>query len=717
MGRFQSGVPTRRSVPSERPSAPPTAAVDSAHGRDPVDRAPATGPYRCPFAEGNLARPRATRNARPRGVTGAATAAVELAHEGDTVALLRATSLGQERPVHPPQRRAWSRHSGIVGRLHGNPTRPSERTRPRALASDGLPRQRRGCRGASPPTGGPPPSSDRDSGRRGSKGSSAPFCPKCFFRRKKRYWVNIFFLAHFSALKTAYTQQMKFAFVSCRPIRNNADLVRAASHALGRDASSKERRRKGTTGPRTRGIIRNHRTKKGEWLDQTIYPPDHPKGSGTSLPPVVNYPSAFNAHLRRNQAAVPGNAHSGLHLIVGVSKEYFDDEDCGRRPGDRGYKGSRHDPHAPAVRKLLKEAASWADNELGGVWAARYDVDEAGSSIVDVFCSPIRENKASGKKWVSIRKPQRELKQKYPYAARGYGAMQSSWADYATKALGEHFERGIPKKVTKREHLIAREYGEAMDAGRERVASIERKAEAGKKRLLEIEDQLMRAAEALKAMIAKQKTLMAAITRLQAERERIEKGVKKTAKAMRSLRDRLGSWALSRYRAASRPTLPPDPEHAELADDAIGLAAILSSAADESDPPAPVVRHKEAIEKKIRAGRREQGWGEDHSEAPLHTAWAAEMKGKHASERLDYQAWRLELAHSSGRGVKGSRRDLIGLARRVEKETGRYVTRAERRRRSQKEKAARALSAATVVESLAEEVAAERPNRLRPRRR
>ena len=503
---------------------------------------------------------------------------------------------------------------------------------------------------------------------------------------------------------------MRFAFVSCRPIRDSAFLVRAANHAMGRDESSKKRRRKGATGPRTRGLIRDP---KGKWIDRIIHPVGHPKAGKRldGFPAVVDYPRAFKAHLRRNKAGVAKNAHLGLHMIAGVSPEYFDDDEHAREPGDPNFKGSKHDPNAPAVRKLLKVATEWANAELGGAWAARYDVDEDGAAIVDVMCSPIRANKSSGKKWVSIRKAQNELKEKYPYAAKGYGAMQSSWADFASKALGEDFERGIPKKETGREHLIAEEYGAAMDDGRERVAEIEKQADVGKKRLQEIEEQLARAVETRKAMVAKQKSVMAAIELLQAERERLEKGVKKMAKALLGLRNRLGAWALSRYRAASRPELPPDPEHEELAEEAVELAVELSSTAGSDTP---VERHREWVEKRVLSGRRGGGWGDDHPEAPLRTAWAADE-----SER-EYEDWRLELAHVSARGVDPDHRDLVRLARRVEKELGRYQTRAERRRRRQQEKAARPQHShlpgvGSVVEGLAEELEFENPNR--PRRR
>ena len=57
------------------------------------------------------------------------------------------------------------------------------------------------------------------------------------------------------------------------------------------------------------------------------------------------------------------------------------------------------------------------------------------------------------------------------------------------------------------------------------------------------------------------------------------------------------------------------------------------------------------------------------------------MERLSASEQMAYKDWRLELAHVPARRVTDDQRDLIRLARRVEKSLGRYLTRAERRRR------------------------------------
>ena len=231
--------------------------------------------------------------------------------------------------------------------------------------------------------------------------------------------------------------------------------------------------------------------------------------------------------------------------------------------------------------------------------------------------------------------------------------MQSSWADYATEALGSPFDRGVPKKLSGREHLIAEQYGEALDAGRKRVSALEKQI----------------------------KSMEGVLKRVRSERDALKKRLDHVRRAMHRIGGRLTSWALSRYRAASRPTLPPDPEDEELAEEAVGLAVTLSVAADTADEPDDTIRAR--IKGRVRKKRLADGWADGHPEAPLIAAWETEIKGLADAEAPAYESWRHELAHASARGVTADRRDLIRLARRVEKSIGQYLTRAERRRRQQ----------------------------------
>ena len=432
-----------------------------------------------------------------------------------------------------------------------------------------------------------------------------------------------------------------FAFVRCKRLKDTAAIAAASSHALGSDRSARSRRREGYDGPRAVCLIKGDTEK---WKRATLVRPPDEGETPDPLPYPVDYRSAYTRHLKRNQAHQAGNSHAAMHLIVGVSPEWFE------RP-DGTHEG--HDVRSEKVRKLMLAAIRWAETELGGVWAARYDLDERGFGIVDLMCSPIRKHGKSGKHHVSIRKAQTELQARYPAAARGYGAMQSSWADYATEALGSPFDRGVPKKLSGREHLIAEQYGEALDAGRKRVSALEKQI----------------------------KSMEGVLKRVRSERDALKKRLDHVRRAMHRIGGRLTSWALSRYRAASRPTLPPDPEDEELAEEAVGLAVTLSVAADTADEPDDTIRAR--IKGRVRKKRLADGWADGHPEAPLIAAWETEIKGLADAEAPAYESWRHELAHASARGVTADRRDLIRLARRVEKSIGQYLTRAERRRRQQ----------------------------------
>ena len=453
-------------------------------------------------------------------------------------------------------------------------------------------------------------------------------------------------------VRPLHSRELMFAFVRCKRLPTSAAIAAASSHALGSDRSARSRRREGYDGPRAITLIKND---KNQWDKPALVQP--PKNGATELPYHVDYKTAYQRFLKANDARKAPNAHAAMHLIIGVSPEHFGKPD-GTHEG--------HDYRSKKVQNLLIAAAKWAEEELGGVWAARYDLDEKGFGIVDVMCSPVRPHGKNGKPYVSIRKAQAELQEKYPGAAKGFGAMQSSWADYASQALGATFDRGIPKKLSGREHLIAEQYGEAMDAGRKRVS--------------DLESQVAHMTKKIKDLTKKARELGDRVVELTLQRDRIAKRMKNTFKAVAGFRGRLTAWAVSRYRAASRPMFPPDPEHEELADEAIGLAAALVAATAE-DTTIPTREHREHIRRDVHKKRRERGWDKDHPEAPLIQAWKKAMQT--ATEPMPYDQWRHELAHVSARKVKPDLRDLIRLARRLEKSLGTYMTRRERRRRQQ----------------------------------
>ena len=167
---------------------------------------------------------------------------------------------------------------------------------------------------------------------------------------------------------------------------------------------------------------------------------------------------------------------SVLHSLIGVSPEWIEET------------GDLHDPKNPRVRKLLEAAVRWAEAEIGGVFAARIDLDERGGGVVDVFAAPVHTLKFGRGKERPTLSPNRSLdnlaaKHK---ASRSFGASQTSWANYARKHLDPAILRGKPVKDSKRRHLSPEEYGQAKDLDRE-LRERERAVEARERQVAERE--------------------------------------------------------------------------------------------------------------------------------------------------------------------------------------------------------------------------------------
>ena len=429
------------------------------------------------------------------------------------------------------------------------------------------------------------------------------------------------------------------------------------------------------------------------------------------------YLKRHSVHRRRGTRAI------AQHLIVGVSASYFDD------PADR------HDPESPAVRTLLRHATEWAETAIGGVIHARYDVDETGDSIVDVIAVPTRVDKRTGKRWISHAAPQRNLRAKWKQQ-KGYAAYQDDWAAFVTERTGREFLRGIPKKDSGREHLVAEVYGEGQDeiarlkqenARLRNERSAMRKAlDAGKARLGAVKGQLSKVlaqiAEARRERAQAQREAEAARRNAEAAqqaaaeaRRAIENAMQERDRALRERDDaraslkntgnrlarirrstgafsrRLTAWTVGILRAASRPRLPPDPEpegELSLAEEAQGIAATM---AHVSEPTAKTAEHARRIRKHVRDKLTHGGWEKSDPQAPLYALYEAEGSPTGDSSDDPYFDWRLDLAHSSGRAravveraklsgyAPADLRDCLRLARRLERGEGRYLSRKERR--------------------------------------
>lgn len=233
-----------------------------------------------------------------------------------------------------------------------------------------------------------------------------------------------------------------FAFVR-NPKRDNnknhlagfSDIASAESHAKRQDKTSQARQVEG------RSHEANHFwSKAGEGLE----------GGG------ADYAKAYRKHKKQMGVKTERQgAALGVHTLVGVSPEWLAET------------GDPRDLENPRVQQLIAEAREWAESWMGegAVWAVRYDTDEAGSGVVDILASPIREAKhksGSSKPSISVRKANAELAEKHDVKS-GWTAQQTDWAVWAQERMDNRLQRGKPKSKTAREHIPADVYREMAE--------------------------------------------------------------------------------------------------------------------------------------------------------------------------------------------------------------------------------------------------------------
>lgn len=230
---------------------------------------------------------------------------------------------------------------------------------------------------------------------------------------------------------------MPKAFVRTIKLKSKSDVGATSRHAKGMDATSKARRREDAL----------HRCVTLE-ADNTLQV--HKVDS-----PELDLSAAFEAHLVKHNAKLRKGAAIALHMIVGVSPEWVADG------------GDPHDANNPHVGELLRAARDWAEREIGGVWSVRYDLDEKGSSVVDILASPIRAHQRSGQHWVSTRRALRDLAEREGKPkSRNFVAMQDTWHRTARERLDPAMQRGEDAKKTGLKHKSPEEYGELQDERR-----------------------------------------------------------------------------------------------------------------------------------------------------------------------------------------------------------------------------------------------------------
>lgn len=213
-----------------------------------------------------------------------------------------------------------------------------------------------------------------------------------------------------------------YAFVKSDPVTSVQYLTAQQEHARRRDGSSARRVR-----------------------------PDAVPGMSLHWPPTLaptrddpgcGYVAAFNRHIDQRGADLRKGSALGLHMLVCVSQEWIRET------------GGLHDEDNPRVPALLRAAVDWAQGwSGGGVWAARMDLDERGGGVVDIFVSPIEEQRhKSGRKVkpvVSVNKAVERLSlQHHNRRASHRAALNTDWALYAQEHLDPRLQRGRPQRET-----------------------------------------------------------------------------------------------------------------------------------------------------------------------------------------------------------------------------------------------------------------------------
>ncbi len=178
---------------------------------------------------------------------------------------------------------------------------------------------------------------------------------------------------------------------------------------------------------------------------------------------------AFRIHKKEFGAVERAKAELGTHMIVNISPEWLAEI------------GDVHDPYNERIEKLIIEAKNWAESwqGKGAVFATRFDLDEKGSGVVDIFSAPVRaQGRRNGKKvmTVSPSMAKRELTRSTGEKTSG-AAMQTSWSAWAQKRLDPRFERGLRKSETGRTHIHAEIYAKVAEAAKAKALKTAKKIE------------------------------------------------------------------------------------------------------------------------------------------------------------------------------------------------------------------------------------------------
>ncbi len=232
-----------------------------------------------------------------------------------------------------------------------------------------------------------------------------------------------------------------YAAVRCSNFTRFQALAAQTRHGRGIDVSARSRAVRG--GPRGLAASCLPGAEKLEFV---------PVGDDSDRTDLV---AAYRHRKKEAGASERKSAAFAMHLLAIISPEWV------------------HSPER--VRKLTKAAHQWAEQSFGkgSVFAVRYDVNERGKGVVDLYVAPVRKQK--------IGRYKKERIMLAPSAARGdlaeqmgrkrsqqYTALQDSWAKFCATHLDPKIQRGNPKALTGKGHMTPEEFGLQKDIARER---------------------------------------------------------------------------------------------------------------------------------------------------------------------------------------------------------------------------------------------------------
>ena len=260
-----------------------------------------------------------------------------------------------------------------------------------------------------------------------------------------------------------------FVFIRVHTIRNMQTLGKAARHAARRDTTCNTEPPKGNRRPGydpaerafgfawTEGPV----TPKTGWISESSDRDEN--NNRIPIPQPCDYVAAWHHRCKRagpDLRKLRENAPVGFHIILGVSPEWIAEL------------GDLHDTAGEAwqkrVRALYKEALAFVRAVFGdeNIIAGRYDNDEVGAGVVDIFVAPLHDS-APGRATtprpaISTNKALEEIGGGKGKSQLAFGILQDQWAEHARRTLDPRLERGELKTDTGRLHLAPAAYRQMM---------------------------------------------------------------------------------------------------------------------------------------------------------------------------------------------------------------------------------------------------------------